>query len=77
VTVSLLDIAKEDGAKLAGNCIGVSRGVSDPEDAVEYFTRKRFRSLYRAGIMRQYGRNASNRECDLALKQAMEDKTDG
>jgi hypothetical protein len=73
MSVSLLDIAKEDGAKLAGNCIAVSRGVSEPEDATKYFTRKRFRTLYREWIMRNYARSATDRECDLALQEAIDD----
>jgi hypothetical protein len=77
VTVSLLDIAQKDAKAKADKSIAVLGKIKDLEAVETYFTRKIFRTLYRSWVMRNYARNASDKECDLALDQAKEDKTDG
>ena len=74
---TILDIAIEDGEKLAKQSAAVLSSAGELKDVSAYFIKKRFSELYRAQIIREYGRNPSKRECLLALKEAQEAAEDG
>lgn len=61
---------------MADKSIAVRGKIHDQQKVEAYFTRKRWRDLYRSHILMTRGRTPSDRECDLALEEAMED-TDG
>lgn len=69
---TILDIAEEDGRKLAERSIACRRDGADRGQVIEYFTRKRFRELYRDKIFRERRRTPSNRECDIALAEMID-----
>ena len=73
---TILEIAMEDATALADASVAMRAKITDRDDVLEYFTRRTFRSLYRAHILRTRGRNPSNRECDIALREAMADGQD-
>jgi len=73
MSASIIDIAREDGAKLARESLAVKAGIRDQFQVEQHFTEKRFKELYRAHISRTRKRPASNRECMLAMDEAMKD----
>ena len=82
MTTSILDIAREDGDRLAKNSLAVrikgpaAKKKKTLKAVTNYFTRNRFRELYRAHVLRSRRRSCSDRECDLAYHEAVE-KADG
>ena len=73
MATTLLDLAQEDGKKLASKSVAIKLDKDKEPEILEYFTMKSFRSLYRAYILNTRGRNPSNRECDIALAEAISD----
>ena len=71
--ITILDIAKEDGAKMAAKSVAVRFKIAEAGKVTDHFTRKRFHELYRDFILHSSGRNPSARECDIALSEANED----
>jgi hypothetical protein len=73
MATTLLDLARVDGKKLTSQSVAIKLDKDKAPEILEYFTKKSFRSLYRAFIMNTRGRNPSNRECDIALAEAISD----
>ena len=76
MATTLLDLARVDGAKLTSRSVAIKLDKDKEPEILEYFTKKSFRSLYRSYIMNTRGRNPSNRECDIALREALDDSRD-